>query len=50
MTPPGEPREFDEIDRELEKLKGFGSTLFFALGAAAFVGVLIAVVLWIAVF
>jgi hypothetical protein len=43
-------RELDEIDYELRKLKGFGSTLFFALGAAALVAALIAVVLWIAVF
>ena len=50
MPEPSEPRDYDEIDRELEKLKGFGSTLFFALGAAAVTGVLIALVLWIAVF
>ncbi|HEX2830482.1 MAG TPA: hypothetical protein VHP37_29360 [Burkholderiales bacterium] len=40
----------EEIDRELEKLKGFGTTLFFALGVAALAGVLIALVLWVAMF
>ena len=43
-------RELDEIERELRKLKGFGSTLVFALGAAALTGILIALVLWMAVF
>jgi hypothetical protein len=50
MTEPSEPHHSDEIDRELERLRGFGSTLFFALGAAAVTGVLIALVLWLAVF
>jgi hypothetical protein len=49
MAEPSE-RELDEIERELRKLKGFGSTLVFALGAAALTGVLIALVLWMAVF
>jgi hypothetical protein len=50
MTEPPEPRDFDEIDRELEKLRGFGSTLFVALGAAALIGVLITIALCLAVF
>ena len=50
MAEPPAPREFDEIDRELEKLRGFGSTFFVALGAAALLGVLVTIVLWIAVF
>ena len=50
MTEPTEPRDIDEIDRELEKLRGFGSTLFVALGAALLLGVLISVVLWLAIF
>lgn len=50
MTEPSEPHDFDEIDRELQRLKGFGGTLFFALAAAAITGVLIAIVLWLAVF
>ena len=50
MTEPSEPQGLDEIDRELAKLKGFGSTLLFALGAAALIGVLIVLLLWLAVF
>ena len=41
-----EPPESDDIDRELEKLRGFGSTLFLALGASAVLIAVITVILW----
>ena len=41
-----EPPQSDDIDRELEKLRGFGSTLFLALGASAMLIVLLSVILW----
>ena len=44
-----QPDELDEIDREFEKLKGFGSTLYIGLGMCALVTVLISLLLWLAV-
>jgi hypothetical protein len=40
----------DEIERELEKLRGFGSTLLLALGTSALLFALITAVLWWIVF
>ena len=50
MAEPPAPRDLDEIDRELEKLRGFGSTFFVALAAVALLVSLITAVLWLAVF
>jgi len=50
MTEPDEPHELEDIDRELEKLRGFGSTFFLALGAAGLLIVVVTVVLWLLVF
>jgi hypothetical protein len=45
-----QPHHADDIDRELDKLRGFGGTLVIALGASAFVIAAITVLLWLAVF
>ena len=45
-----EPPELDDIDRELEKLRGFGSTLLLALGASALLISAVSAVLWWVVF
>jgi hypothetical protein len=49
--PPETPErsDADDIERELEKLKGFGSTLAMALGLSAILVVLISVLLWLVV-
>ena len=45
---PGDP--MDDIDRELEKLRGFGSTLFLALGTSALLIAAVTAALWWIVF
>lgn len=40
------PGETDDIDRELEKLRGFGPTLWLAFAVCAAVVALITAVLW----
>ena len=49
-TAPRESHDVDEIDRELEKLRGFGTTLIIGLGASAIIITAVTVLLWLAVF
>lgn len=41
-----EPPESDDIDRELEKLRGFGSTLLLALGTSLLMIAAVSAALW----
>lgn len=45
-----DPTTADDIDRELEKLRGFGSTLLVALSVSAGLIAAITLLLWWAVF
>jgi hypothetical protein len=45
-----DPPNSDDIDRELEKLRGFGSTLLIALSISAGMIAAITLLLWWAVF
>ena len=43
------PPEPDDIERELQQLRGFGSTLLFALGTSAALIAAISLLLWLAI-